>query len=274
MLKAQGGDPTIFRSCHARGHMLDGFTKTEFAAPNNAGRPLVHDVYTKGDGPILLLIQELPGIGPETLELADRFVGRGFRVVMPHLFGPLGKLSVVPNLVRVMCMRREWAVLASHRSSPISTWLRALCRHLKEQYEVPGVGVLGMCLTGNFGLSLLVDDAVLAGVASQPSMPLHRQEALHMSAEDVVTIRRRLEDLPPAMAFRFEKDVLCRAAKFEAFESAFNGDRERVKLTTLPGLGHSVLTLDFVDEDGHPTREAFESVVGYFNEALAGSALG
>lgn len=254
--------------------MLDGFTKTEFTVRNDAGRPLVHDVYTKGDGPVLVLIQELPGIGPETLELADRFVGRGFRVVMPHLFGPLGKLSVVPNLVRVMCMRREWAVLASHRSSPVSTWLRALCRHLKEQHEVPGVGVLGMCLTGNFGLSLLVDDAVLAGVASQPSMPMHRQDALHMSAEDVVTIRRRLDDLPPAMAFRFEKDVFCRAAKFEALASAFNGDRERVRLATLPGRGHSVLTLDFVDEDGHPTREAFESVVGYFSEALAGSAPG
>ena len=36
---------------------------------------------------------QITGIGPETLELADRFVGRGFRVVMPHLFGPLGKLA-------------------------------------------------------------------------------------------------------------------------------------------------------------------------------------
>jgi hypothetical protein len=39
-------------------------------------------------------------------------------------------------------------------------------------------------------------------------------------------------------------------------------------LKTLPGDGHSVLTLDFVDASGHPTREALDEVLGYFSKTL------
>ena len=35
----------------------------------------------------------------------------------------------------------------------------------------PGVGVVGMCFTGNFALAMAVDDVVLAPVLSQPSLP-------------------------------------------------------------------------------------------------------
>jgi hypothetical protein len=40
----------------------------------------------------------------------------------------------------------------------------------------------------------------------------------------------------------------------------------------MPGKGHSVLTLDFVDEDGHPTREAFDDVLSYFERKLRPNA--
>ncbi|MBL4671632.1 MAG: hypothetical protein JKX81_05190 [Arenicella sp.] len=39
-------------------------------------------------------------------------------------------------------------------------------------------------------------------------------------------------------------------------------------MTTLPGDGHAVLTLDFVDEEGHPTYEALQKVIAYFRGAL------
>ena len=42
----------------------------------------------------MVLLQELPGIGQETLSLGDQLVNAGFEVVMPHLFGPLGKTSI------------------------------------------------------------------------------------------------------------------------------------------------------------------------------------
>lgn len=248
--------------------VMSGYQKWAFAAPLSSGESVRHDVYTKGDGPIVVIIQELPGVGRETLHLTDRFVERGFRVVLPHLFGPLGRTSLLMNTARVFCMRREFSIFESNKTSPIVDWLRALCQKLKADYAVDGVATIGMCLTGNFAISLMADDAVLAGVASQPSLAIRDQNSLHMSRGDVEEVRQALDDKGPMKAYRFEGDPLCTAAKFAAINAAFNDDRERVELGVMPGKGHSVLTLDFVDEEGHPTRQAFEEVVAYFEDRL------
>jgi hypothetical protein len=41
-----------------------------------------------------------------------------------------------------------------------------------------------------------------------------------------------------------------------------------VREIVLPGKGHSVLTLDFVDEAGHPTHDALKNVLDYFAAKL------
>ena len=62
---------------------------------------------------------------------------------------------------------------------------------------------------------------------------------------------------------------MCTAAKFQAIERAFNdAGTTRVLTHTLPGKGHSVLTLDFVDEKGHPTRLALDEILAYFTAQL------
>ena len=70
-----------------------------------------------------------------------------------------------------VCISREFRVLAVRQSSPITNWLRALCRSLHAELGGKGVGAIGMCLTGNFALALMVDSAVMAPVLSQPSLP-------------------------------------------------------------------------------------------------------
>ncbi len=247
---------------------MDGYEKTVFSTTKMDGRPLAHDVYSRGDGPVVMVIQELPGIGPETLRLADKLVDAGFRVVMPHLFGPLGKTSIGGNIARLFCMRREFALFAKNRASPVVNWLRALAQALRKQHGVEGIGVIGMCLSGNFAISMMADDAVLAGVAAEPSLPLANQSALHMSDRDIAEIRDALDEKGAMMALRFAGDRICTAAKFEAIGAAFNDDAERVRLTTLPGNGHSVLTLDFVDSEGSVTARALQDVVAYFGERL------
>lgn len=246
------------------------YTQRSFEAPLRDGTRVTHDVYERGEGPPIVLIQELPGIGQETLHLADRLRAAGHRVVLPHLFGPLGRTSVVGNLVRVMCMRRELHLLASRDSSPIVDWLRALCRDVRDRQGVAGVGVIGMCLTGNFAVTLMADDSVLAAVASQPSMPPSPWQGLHMTPDEVQAAREGLQAKGPMLAFRFAGDWMCNAKKFEALDAAFNDDMERIRLTTLPGRGHSVLTIHFVDEQGHPTHEAMRSVLDYFARSLGG----
>ena len=248
---------------------MDAFSREVFAARlTDDGVEVEHDVYTRGEGPVVVLIQELPGIGPETLRLADTLNEAGFSVVIPHLFGPLGKTATLGNLGRVLCMRRELSLFAARRSSPTVRWLRSLCRHVCEARDVPGVGVIGMCLTGNFAISLMAEGCVVASVASQPSMPIIPQSAIQMSDDDVTAVRQRLDEVGPMLAYRFEGDLVCGPKKFEALRRRFNDDRERIRLRTLPGPGHAVLTLDFVDETGHPTRQALDEVISYFRRRL------
>lgn len=248
---------------------IDQYARWEFSAPIAGGHSVTHDIYSRGDGAPVVLIQELPGIGAETLHLADRLTDAGFEVVLPHLFGPIGRTSLGSNLVRVFCMRREFSLFSKDRSSPIVDWLKALCAEIRESRGARGVGVIGMCLTGNFAISLIGDHSVLAAVASQPSMPIHKQDSLHMSQAEISTVRQALDEKGAMLGFRFEGDKACSAKKFDCIHTTFNEQgKERITLETLPGKGHSVLTLDFVDEAGHPTAEALNSVIDYFVERL------
>ena len=248
--------------------MLEGFAKRQFAAACSDGYRVRHDVYSRGEGPAtVVIIQELPGIGPETLSLADVFVDRGFKVVLPHLLGPLGKISLIGNLVRVFCMRREFKLFEKNQSSPIVDWLKALCRDEQKTNNACRIGVIGMCLTGNFALSLIADDAVLAAVASQPSLPFNDQEALHLSPDEITAARAQIDQKGPVLALRFEDDPLCRAPKFSAIDQAFNDDARRVEMVEIPGKGHSVLTLDLI-KGGAPAQAALDKVLGYFESRL------
>lgn len=248
---------------------ISQYGQSRFSAPISGGHRVTHDVYRRGSGAPVILIQELPGIGAETLRLADRLVDAGFEVVLPHLFGPIGRTSMGGNFLRVFCLRREFSLFSANQSSPIVDWLKALCIEVRDARGVPGVGVIGMCLTGNFAICLIGDDSVLAAVASQPAMPLHKQDALDLSREEIARSRRALDHKGPMLGLRFEGDRACSARKFDFINEVFNGDgTERIRLVTLPGKRHSVLTLDFVDEEGHPTREALASVISYFSQQL------
>jgi dienelactone hydrolase len=249
---------------------ITDYQTESFSFPMRNGHTATHDVYSRGNGKkVLILIQELPGIGQETLALADRFVDREYTVVLPHLFGPIGKTSMIGNTIRVFCMRRAFRLFARTESSPIVDFLSGLCSAMKERHGVKGVAVIGMCLTGNFAISLMANEDVLAGFASQPAMPLLQQSALHMSQDTVKEIKHNLDQVGPMHCGRFRKDPLCTSAKFHALDQMFNRDgRERIIFHELPGRGHSILTLDFVDEEGHPTFQALQEVMGYFDGQL------
>jgi dienelactone hydrolase len=254
---------------------LSAYEKTSFTGPLEGEDLFTADLYVRApegveSPPSVIVIQELPGIMPETLRLCDKLVEAGFRVYLPHLFGPLGKTSFIGNTFRLFCMRKEFSLFAANKSSPIVNWLKALARMARDETGARGVGAIGMCLTGNFAISMMADDAVLAGVAAQPSMPLGGHAALHMSGDEIETVKAKLDQVGPMHAYRFEGDNICRGVKFETLAETFNeGGAERIKLTTLPGPGHSVLTGHFVDKAGHPTHEALTQVIGYFRGQLA-----
>ncbi|MGH3263553.1 MAG: hypothetical protein ACRDNS_16345 [Trebonia sp.] len=47
--------------------------------------------------------------------------------------------------------------LGAGRSSRVSDWLRALARLAHGERGGPGVGAIGMCFTGNFALTMMLE---------------------------------------------------------------------------------------------------------------------
>ena len=257
--------------------VLDDFSTFSFS---HDGATLT--VYKKGQGPGVVVMHEIPGITPPVAEFSRRVADAGFTVYMPHMFGTPGKpLSIHyagAQLARA-CVAREFSVLARNESSPITDHLRALCRLAHEECGGPGVGAIGMCLTGNFALALMVDDSVMAPVLSQPSLPFgvtaaHRA-ALHLSDDDLQVVKRRAASGCGVLGLRFSADPMCTKARFDTLRKELGTGFEAIEIDSsrnnphgIAPTAHSVVTTDLVDEEGHPTREALDRVIGLFRERL------
>ncbi len=152
----------------------------------------------------------------------------GFTVWMPSLFGRDGAVPQAEEGKAVMqraCVSAEFRAFAANESSPVTQWLRALAAHAHEECGGPGVGAIGMCFTGNFALSMMLEPAMLAPVLSQPSLPLNDPAGMHIAPDELAAVKERLEreDLT-VLAYRFEGDRFCTAERFAAYEQAL-GDR-------------------------------------------------
>jgi dienelactone hydrolase len=228
-------------------------------------------------------MHENPGIHPTVIRFANWVVDAGFTVVMPEFLGTAGAPVTPWNFLMGMatvCISREFHQLAAHSSSPVTDWLRALARETHRELGGPGVGAVGMCLTGNFALSMMMEPALLAPVLSQPSLPLplgaDRIAALHVSPEELANIKRRVaEEGAHVIGLRFTEDPLCRAERFETLRhelgDGFEGieiDSNVSKPSRNPSGPHSVLTEDLIDEEGHPTVVARDRVIEFFKERL------
>ncbi len=258
---------------------LTGFDAEEFTH-DGATRA----VYRRGSGPAVVVMHEIPGITPQVAEFGRRVADEGFTVFMPHMFGtpgkPLGPGYILGEMARA-CISREFSVLAKGESSPITNWLRALCRKAHAECGGPGVGAVGMCLTGNFALALMVDPSVMAPVLSQPSLPFgvtpaHRA-ALHLSAGDLAVVKQRAQQGCGVLGLRFTGDPMCPGERFDTLRRELGTGFEGIEIDSSRGnphgikrLAHSVLTTDLVDREGHPTRAALDRVLALFRERLKG----
>src|SRR5262245_15930531 len=154
------------------------------------------DVFVAGEGPAVIVMSEMPGIYPLVARFARRVRDAGFTVWMPNLFGdpgrPLSTPYMVGSIVRA-CISREFRAFAANASSPVTDWLRALAADVHPRCGGRGVGAIGMCFTGNFALSLMLEPAVLAPVLSQPSLPLGHRGGMHIAPEELARVKARME---------------------------------------------------------------------------------
>ena len=172
----------------------------------------------------LALRHELPGLTRECLDLGRRVADRNFKVFIPLLFGKpefvKSRVRRLANGVSLFCVRREFNLWSENKHSPITDWLRALCRHIHAQCPGPGVGAIGMCLTGGLVISLMVDEALMAPVLSQPSLPFGisaaKREALGVPTEDLKAAKKRAADGLTLLGLRFKGDLICPPERFDA----------------------------------------------------------
>ena len=241
-------------------------------------------VYRTGSGPAVIVMSEIPGITPNVARFARFVADAGFTAVMPHVFGDDGRAVsngyAAGSLARA-CISREFTVLALGKTSPITTWLRALATHEHGRCGGPGVGAVGMCFTGGFALAMMVDDVVLAPVLSQPSLPFpvskaHRR-SIGVSEADTRRIQERALAGTCVLGLRFTGDKLSPPERFEHLRELLGDAFVAVELDSSPGnphghrkTAHSVLTEDLDDRPGTPTRAALDRVLEFFAERLGG----
>ena len=242
-------------------------------------------VHVAGSGPAVIVMAEMPGISPHVARFARWVRNAGFTVYMPSLFGRDGAVASADEgaaVFRRACVSAEFNALKRDASSPVTRWLRALARLAHGQCGGPGVGAIGMCFTGNFALTMMLEPAMLAPVLAQPSLPLNDPAGLEIAPEELAAVRGRLDrENLTVLAYRFAGDHFCRAERFAAYAQAL-GDRfvER----TLPDSAanadvppffarhvptpHSVVTVHLIDEAGQPTIEARDEIIAFFRQRL------
>jgi dienelactone hydrolase len=262
---------------------MEGFVRGSFT---DGGK--TREIYSIGSGPGVVVIHEIPGITPEVAAFGRKVATRGMTAVLPVLFGMPGK-SLTPRYAAAefarVCISREIACLARRRSSPVTVWLRALCRDVHRQCGGPGVGVIGMCATGGFVLALLAEPSVMAPVLSQPSFPLpftaaHKAD-LGISPAELAVAKARCREGVSILGLRFSEDRFCRPERFHTLREEFHEAFEAIEIDSSPGndfnipiRAHSLLTADLVDQEGHPTQKALERVLSKFQQTLGVAANG
>jgi len=256
---------------------LDGFTKESFEADGKR-----RDVFRMGSGPAVIVISEVPGITPLVAQFGRRVAAAGCTAVMPSLFGEPGRPPTVAYAMRSIgpaCISREFSSFALKKTSPVTVWLRKLAAAEHERCGGPGVGVIGMCLTGGFALAMMVDDIVLAPVLSQPSMPFplsKRYKAdIGISDSDLARVKQRTEAGQCLLGLRFSNDPFCFAERFETLRRELGDKFIAVEIDSAPGnpyghpkSAHSVVTEHLVDKPGTPTRAALDQTLAFFRENL------
>lgn len=262
---------------------LDDFARREITL---AGA--TRTVLTSGHGPAVIVMPEMPGISPQVSRFGRWVRDAGFTVYMPSLFGRDGAVPTVEEglpVLRRACVSAEFRAMAANQTSPITVWLRTLARLAHEECGGPGVGAIGMCFTGNFALTMMLEPSTLAPVLAQPSLPFDDPAGLEIAPEDLQAVRERLDrDDLTVLAYRFAGDRYCTAERFRAYAATL-GDRfvPRVlpdsaanpcvtpffeKVVASP---HSVVTAHLIDEAGQPTLAARDEIIAFFTQRLLAS---
>jgi dienelactone hydrolase len=254
---------------------IDGFDRKTFVDDTNTRRTY----YRGGTGPPVMVLHEIYGLTPDVVSFANRLIRRGgFTVYLPVLFGTPNKSASFfysVSCIAHVCVSREFAVFERGRSSPVAQSLRALGNEMFAEHAGNGIGVIGLCLTGNFALAMMADRHLVAPVISEPSLPFvlgpgRRDFAL--DAQEISKVHDRIAEGCSFVGYRFKHDEISPKGRFDHLKDEFRDGFDRHDLAPTRRSAHSVFTAHYSDDCKSETREAFEHLVIFLHDRL-GSVL-
>jgi dienelactone hydrolase len=231
-------------------------------------------VFQEGTGPGVLILHEMPGLTVADMHLADLVAGAGYAVYMPLMFGKPGEDRSLVNGIRA-CFGGGFNCFSRDNPGPILERLRTLARYV-QRLRGDRIGVIGLCLTGALPLSLMADPGVAAPVLAEPSLPFaltdSGKEALGISHRDIMKAKERQVHI---LAFRFNGDGISTPQRSRTLRRELGGQIDITEIDSSPGnlhgftrSAHAVLTSEFADLPGDPTRDALDKILTFFHKQL------
>jgi len=226
---------------------------------------------SRNSGFPVIILHELFGISASLLAFAEMIEAAGFKTYLPVLFGSTEPAKTAMDKLKrgaeFTCVAHQFRIFSSEESGPWAEWLRHLVDWSCSDSGHGRAGAIGLCLTGNFVLSMAVNAKVAAPVMGEPSLPF-LGGGLHATPAEVAQVRQRLDSGLEMRAYRFETDTKCKAGRFLEFEQKLG---QGFKGTTLPATEklHSVFTEDLRDAGGQLRHDKVDEVIDFLRTRLA-----
>jgi dienelactone hydrolase len=226
-----------------------------------------HRIYAHGEGPPVLVLHELPGLTPADIHLAKMLIADGYTALVPLLFGEPGDDRFLHYFFSV-CGPGQFDCGGTKQTPDAIKWLREFCVKGREKWTGGlGLGVVGMCLTGEFPLALLSDPNVRAAVMCQPTGPFNLLTQIRLGPKAKLSLDTTDIELAqtksdiPILGLRYAKDPYCPRERFDHLHDLFPSRFYRLDLAG--AHHHSSLGKDLCDV-------AFEEVRLYLGQQLKG----
>jgi len=261
LARSDDAKPKTCPNCRPSDETVDCFKRCHFPSEQQPD----HCYYVGGSGPPVLLLHELPGLTKQDIRLANKLVCQGYTVILPLLFGVPGQDRFLHSLFTV-CGKDQFDCGGSGRTPKPLTWIRDLRAAIRAQWlDGKGIGIIGMCLTGEFPIPLLCVPDVKAAVLCQPTDPFNILTLLHLGPGSKLSLSK--DDIEagqkstiPILGIKYSGDLYCPDKRFETIAGLFPN---RFYWLELAGMHHSSLGEDLSDI-------AFEEVCIYFSQQLKG----
>ena len=227
---------------------------------------------SRNDGQPIIILHEIFGMSRSVAAFAEMIRKAGFRVYMPVLFGSTqpkeGQIDKLRGAAEFACVASQFRIFSANQSGPWADWLRDLVDWACGESGRGKAGVVGLCLTGNFALSMAASPRVGAAVMGEPSLPVVGS-GLHVTDAELAAVRSRVTEGLEVRAYRYSTDTMCRASLFAKLEAELGVGFKGETLEVSEKL-HSVFTEHLRDSQGQLRHQKVQEVVEFFGRLLNG----